>query len=130
MERRITLISIPRPQREINMELQWLGNALGLFNMRDKDKTCFRIFITLYRGTKSGHPFSSDELADHLAMSRGTVMHHVNKLMKSGIVIRNGARYVLRVEDLTTLVDEIKRDVDRMFVQMMDVAEDIEKQIR
>ena len=46
MERRITLIRIRKPSRsDINEKLQWLGTSLGLFNLRDKDKSCFNVTI-------------------------------------------------------------------------------------
>jgi len=39
------------PSEDINAELQWIGHTLGLFNERDKEKSCFRIFIELLRST-------------------------------------------------------------------------------
>ena len=65
IRQKITIVSIKKPsQRNINQELQWLGSSLGLFNMRDKDKSCFRVFIELLKSAKSGHPLSSDEIAE------------------------------------------------------------------
>jgi hypothetical protein len=43
---KITIVNVRRPsERNINHELQWLGTSLGLFNLRDKDKSCFRLFL-------------------------------------------------------------------------------------
>ncbi|MFH1506493.1 MAG: hypothetical protein ABIE94_05925, partial [archaeon] len=68
---RITIIqtSVPR-QHNINEELQWLGGSLGLFNPRDKDKSCFRIFIAFVQSLKTNIGYSSDELATKLNLTR------------------------------------------------------------
>ena len=44
---KITIVRINQEVPEqIDEELQWIGSSLGLFNLRDKDKSCYRIFIT------------------------------------------------------------------------------------
>ena len=83
----VTIINIRKPGRSLNNELQWFGSSLGLFNLRDKDKSCFRIFIELLKAVKHNHPLTSDEIAERLKLTRGTVVHHLNKLMGSCIVI-------------------------------------------
>ena len=111
IRQKITIVSIKKPsQRNINQELQWLGSSLGLFNMRDKDKSCFRVFIELLKSAKSGHPLSSDQIAGRLSLSRGTVIHHINRLIEAGIVIHEGTTYTLRVEKLRLLIDELEKD--------------------
>src|SRR3989344_7938323 len=82
IHQRITIVKIQKPMRQnINEELQWFGNSLGLFGLRDKDQSCFRIFIELLQATKSKEGLTSDEIAYKLDLSRGTVMHHVNKMI-------------------------------------------------
>lgn len=112
--------------RNINERLQWLGNSLGLFNLRDKDKSCFRIFIELIKAAKQNRQMSSDELAQILNLSRGTIIHHMNKLIESGIVTVYKNRYILRVDNLESLIKELKRDADRMFDDLMDAAKEID----
>ena len=127
IRQRITIIRYRKPRSEdVNQELQWFGNALGLFSLRDKDKSCFRIFITLLKGAKIRHAFTSDELAMMLNLTRGTVVHHLNKLMEAGIVLHTGNRYILRVDNLEMLVEEIKKDVTRSLDDLKDVAKDID----
>lgn len=128
--RKITVIKISRPlKREINEELQWIGSSLGLFSLRDKDKSCFRIFIELLKAAKAREPLSSDEIAEHLNLTRGTVIHHINKLMESGLVVRIKNKYMLRVEDMETLIDEIKRDFERTYYNLKQVATDIDRSL-
>lgn len=128
MIRRVTVIKIRRGvEGNINTDLQWLGNSLGLFGLRDKDKSCFRIFITLVR--KADSPISSDEIAERLNLSRGTVVHHLTRLMDSGIVVREKEGYFLREQSLLKLIDDLKRDTESMFSELREVAKEIDERI-
>jgi len=125
---KITIINIRRPkQSNLNENLQYFGNALGLFNLRDKDKSCFRIFIELLKAARFNIGFTSDELAYKLSLTRGTVVHHLNKLIESGIVISEKNRYFLRVANLQELVDELMRDVERTGEQLRAMAKEIDE---
>jgi biotin operon repressor len=128
MRRRITIIDLPTPRgHDINYELQWLGNALGLFTERDRDKSCFRVFVTLVKETNRDQPLSSDQIADQLDLSRGTVVHHINRLIDSGIVIHTRSGYTLRMDTLQQVVNEIQRDTERMLQNMKKISKDIDE---
>ncbi|MBS3131065.1 ArsR family transcriptional regulator [Candidatus Woesearchaeota archaeon] len=128
---RITIINITKPaEKNINRELQWLATSLGLFNMRDKDRSLFRIFIELLKASKASKPLSSDELAFNLHLTRGTVIHHVNKLMESGIAIHFKNRYMLRVSSLHELIEEMEKDMARACQNLKDVAKEIDGKMR
>ena len=128
---KITIVNIRKPtQKNINQELQWLGTSLGLFNLRDKDKSCFRIFIELLKAAKAKHPLTSDEIAARLKLSRGTVIHHIDRLMGSGIVIHEKNKYLLRVDNLKSLITEIEKDIKRTCEDLREVASDIDSWLR
>lgn len=127
---RITITNIRKPlEKNINQELQWLGSSLGLFNLRDKDKSCFRVFIELIKNAKIGKPLSSDEIAYRLGLSRGTVIHHINKLIDSGIVLQADRGYILRVSTLRELIDEVEKDLRRTCDELKEMAEEIDKSL-
>jgi predicted transcriptional regulator len=126
LRHQVTIINIRKPARNLNNELQWFGSSLGLFNLRDKDKSCFRIFIELLKAVKQHKPLTSDEIAERLQLTRGTVIHHLNKLMGSGIVVHEGKRYLLRVNNLEILIDEIQNDIERTCDDLRKVAKDID----
>ena len=120
-------MNIRKPvQKNVNQELQWLGSSLGLFNLRDKDKSCFRVFIELVKTAKRGIPLSSDELAQRLDLSRGTVIHHIHKLLDSGIVVQANKGYILRVDSLRELIDEVEKDLRRTCDDLRSMAEEID----
>ncbi len=124
---KITITRLRKPENHnINQELQWFGNSLGLFGLRDKDKSCFRIFIELLKSAKAGEGLTSDEMAFKLNLSRGTVVHHLNKLMEAGIVVNRKNKYFMRVENLKELIKVLKNDIDRSFKDLEEMANEID----
>jgi predicted transcriptional regulator len=126
--RKIILIKTKRPtSNDPNEEVKWLGTSLGLFTLRDKDSSCYRIFIELLKSTKQDKKLSSDEIAARLALTRGTVIHHMNRLMESGLVVVEGNKYTLRENNLNMLLDEIKKDIDNTYSDLKKIAEDLDR---
>jgi len=132
---RITIIRIKKPVLEeqntqgINEELKFLGESLGLFNDRDKDKSCFRIFIILIKALKTNHRLTSDEIADKTNLSRGTVIHHLNKLMETGIVVNQKNCYILSVDSMEELVELVKNNLVKTFDNLKPIAKNIDKKL-
>jgi len=130
IHQKITIVNLRKPPKEnINQQLQWFGTSLGLFNLRDKDKSCFRIFIELLKAAKYNKPMTSDELAEKLDLSRGTIIHHIHKLMESGLVIFEDSKYLLRVDNLNELIKEIEKDVKRSLEDLREIGEEIDKRL-
>ena len=130
MSKRITIVKIRKNNYDnVNQELQWLGNSLGLFTLRDKDSSCFRVFITLVKRAKQNQVTTSDEIAHHLNLTRGTVVHHLTKLMNSGIVIRERTGYILRENNLQKVIRDLRRDMENMFIELDEVAKDVDEKL-
>ncbi len=130
MSKKVTIIKVRRSEDgNVNQDLQWLGNSFGLFNLRDRDSSCFRIFITLVKISKSNKALSSDEIAERLHLTRGTVVHHLTKLMDSGMVIREREGYLLRENNLQRLVKDIHSDMESMFSELREVAKEIDQRL-
>ncbi|MFA6461052.1 MAG: ArsR family transcriptional regulator [Candidatus Woesearchaeota archaeon] len=127
MPQQITIIKVRRTSpKNVNEELQWIGNSLGLFNERDKDSSCFRVFITLVKSPKA---LSSDDIAAKLSLTRGTAVHHLHKLIDSGIVIKEKEGYLLREGNIENLISQIHRDMEQMFLEMKRVAKEIDEDL-
>ena len=130
IRQRITIVNIRKPsEHNVNQELQWFGSSLGLFNLRDRDKSTFRVFIQLLKSAKQKQTLTSDELAARLGLSRGTVIHHINKLMEAGMVIHEGNKYVLRVDSLKSLVDEVEKDFKRACEDLKEMTDQIDERL-
>ena len=127
---KITIVRSSKPvSHNVNEDLNWFGISLGLFNLRDKDKSCFRIFIEVLKSAKKGEEMTSDELAEKIGLSRGTVIHHLNKLMSSGIVLNEKNKYFLRVQNLQALIDELEKDLQRTLSDLKEIAKEIDESI-
>ncbi|HIH10926.1 TPA: winged helix-turn-helix transcriptional regulator [Candidatus Woesearchaeota archaeon] len=127
---RITFVKVRRiPAENINEDLQWLGNALGLFSLRDRDSSCFRVFIMLVRLTKKKEGITSDDIAQRLNLSRGTVIHHLTRLMEAGIVIRDHNGYILREQNLQRLIHDLRREMEDFFSELDRVAQEIDQKL-
>jgi predicted transcriptional regulator len=124
--RKITIIKVQTPEKAINEEIQWISRSLGLFNERDKDRSCFRLFLEILR---SKHPMSSDELAYRLDLSRGTVVHHLSKLISAGIVVVQDNKYSLRAKNLESTLKKMKADVMSAYEEIEEVAKEIDKKL-
>jgi len=126
LSRRITIIKVRQPRETINDELQYFGTSLGLFGLRDKDKSCYRVFLELLKAAKVKIGLSSDEIALKLDLARGTVVHHLNKLQEAGIAISERNRYYLREENLQVVIEEIKKDLLKQMEDLHGIAKEID----
>ena len=128
--RKITILRIRRPaDTSLNSDVQWLSNSLGLVGLRDKSRSCFRIFVELLKAAKKNDYLSSDEMAYRPNLSRGTVVHHLNHLISSGIVVTHGTKYALRVKDLKQLVRTIREDLNESLTEIEEIAAEIDRQL-
>ena len=114
------------PDRELNEELQFFSSCLGMFGKRDKEKSCFRIFVHLLRENDS---LSSEELAQMSNLSRATVIHHASRLIDSGLVEKRDNVYFLRFRRLEDLTRDIERDVSSTFKKLKEMAREIDKEM-
>jgi len=121
--KRITIVKLRKPQESnVNKELQWFSESLGLFSERDKEKSCFRIFVELVKATRVNRALSSDEIAQRSHLTRGTVIHHLHKLEETGIIIHEEKKYLLRVNTLEELITEMQKDAERVFEELYHMA--------
>jgi predicted transcriptional regulator len=130
MERRIkiTIVKSSSPSSSnLNEELQWFSRSLGLFDSkRDKEKSCFRIFVQLLKSKK---PLSSDEIALSSNLSRGTVIHHIHNLTERGIVKEERKRYELMDRNLQSIVKRMEEQIDSTLSDLKKIAKKIDEEI-
>jgi len=83
--------------------------------------------IELLKYARRGIPISSDELAAHLNLSRGTVIHHINKLIDAGFIMVQNNRYYLKVSSLKALIEEMQEDLEHQLAEIKQVAAEIDE---
>ncbi len=131
VQRKIVVIQVRRPKKlSVNDELQWLGHSLGLFGERDRDKSCFRVFLELVKATKQQQALSSDELGHRLQLSRPTIVHHLHELLDRGMVIEERRRYILRAESLQHLLSDIHSDMEQTMAELNKAAKELDEVLR
>lgn len=130
MAQRFVVATIRKPVvKDINADLQWFGLSLGLFGERDKEKSCFRLFVALVRATRARHALTSDELAKLTHLSRGTVIFHLHKLQEAGFVVVEEGKYLLRSDTLSELVVELERDISRSLGDIRAAAQELDAEL-
>ena len=116
----------PLREQPLNEEIQWFSSCLGMFNKRDKEKSCFRIFIHLL---KEGGSLSSEQLAQRSNLSRATVIHHISRLMDSGLVTKKQSGYFLRFDSLEDLIKDIEKEVASTFKRLREISKRIDEEM-
>ena len=72
----------------------------------------------------------SDEIAQRVGISRGTVIHHIKRLIRAGIVIQNGNYYELREFSLERTIERIREDVCRFIEDIMEIGKSIDESFK
>ena len=102
---------------------------LGFLESRDKEKTAAKVFKALLESMKQKKGLPSDELAEKTGLTRGTMVHHLNKMIQSGLAVHREGRYELRGMSLQRTVQEIKRDIERVFEDIEHIAKSIDENL-
>lgn len=119
----------PPQEKELDRDIGYLVESMGLQNGRDLDGMSFKILRELLKQTvKCGH-VRAGELAIKLNVPVGRINHHLRQLIESGLVVRERARLCLRGGTMRRTIEEMKADVDRYFEDLLKVSEDIDKAV-
>jgi len=130
MSRKKIIIYWHKSQGEdVNSQIKWLCQSLGLFPVRDYNSSMYRVFIELIKDAQSERHSSSDEIAMRVGLTRGTVVHHLNNLMNAGIVIRQDNYYVLKDKNVKQMIEGIREEINELFDQMDKIADNIDKHL-
>ncbi len=126
---RITIRRVERPfECDIDRELEWICQSLGFFENIDKEKTASAIFREIVKAAEKDKPLTSTELSHKVKMSRGAVINHLNNLLRSGLIVRDGRYYLPRSKSLFRTICEVEEDIERIFKKMEETAKKIDKE--
>ena len=118
------------PPGSLRKDIDFICKSFGYFSSRDKNCTAGKIFrLMVKKTTGESKGLTSDEIAEKLDLSRGTIVYHLNSFIQAGLVKRQNNRYQLRSDSLQKSLEEIKQDVERLFNEMMKIADEIDKQL-
>jgi len=126
--RELNLIKIKKPTGDNpNRHIIWLCESLGLITKRDKERNCFKIFSEIVKSNKEKKYLNSEQISKTLKISRSNVVHYLNRLINSGLIIKIGNKYELREDNLSLLVNEIEKDARLIFEDLKKVALEVDK---
>jgi len=110
-------------------ELEWICQSLGFFEPIDRDKTAAAVLKELMKSSEKGPRLTSTQIAEHVRMSRGAVINHLNNLSRAGLIIRSGRQYSIRSRSIYRTIEEIEEDIDRIFAKMKKAAIEIDEEM-
>lgn len=106
-------------------DLKWFCESLGLHGVRDKSETAVKIFRAILIESKKG-PVTVEDILNHVKLSRTAIVHHLNRMKKAGVILKEGNKWELRSHSLQKMVDEIELDIQRALRSIREIAEDID----
>lgn len=113
----------------LTVDIDYICQSFGYFSQRDKNNTAGRIFRLLVKDTSDGEGLTSDEIAEKLDLSRGAIVYHLNNFMSAGLVVKEKNKYRLRSQSLQKSIEEIRQDTQRIFNEMLKIAEAIDDEL-
>ncbi len=125
---KIVVKKVERPfSGNVDDQIEWICKCLGFFEDIDKEKTAANIFREIVIASEKGNFLSSTEISRKVTMSRGSVINHLNRLQRAGLVVRQGRLYSSRSKSIFRTIKEIEEDIDRVFRHMEETARRIDK---
>ncbi len=116
-------------ERDVDKYIKFLCKVLGLTTGRDTQETSCKVLkkIIVYSSNKG--VTCTKEICEDIGMSRGAVVNQINKMIKAGILRKEGNYYVLRRKNLLRTILEIRRDTLRMFERIEEIAKELDEEM-
>ena len=131
MAQQILLIKLEKPrEKKLDQDIHWLCNSFGLSSGRDTENLATKIVMDLLEQMSgSEEKVSSEKIAESLDVNPSRVNHHVRNLINSGLLYRERRRLCLRGGSLKAAVQEMRKDSERIFNELEEIAEEIDRQM-
>lgn len=118
------------PPGDVRTDIDYICRSFGYFSQRDKNSTAGKIFRLLVRETAGESTgLTSDQIAEKLDLSRGAIVYHLNSFINAGLVVRERNTYRLRSQSLQKSIEEIRQDTQRIFNEMLKIAQAIDEEL-
>lgn len=131
MFQQIIIKNIHKPRESrIFDEVEWICDSLGFSSGRDIEDISIKIFLNLLSRFSHEDYVSSEALADDLDITRSRVNHHIRNLMDAGMLFRHKKLIALRGGSLRAAVEELKKDSDRIFDDLIKMADEVDKTMK
>ena len=130
MQRRLSLYEVKKPVSSVpENNTIWFCDTLGLSSGRDIDSLATQLITTLLHQYQNGEGLSTERLAQLLNIAPARVNHHVRNLARTGIIYREKKLVHMRGLSLKESVRELRKDANRIFDELEEIAESIDEYI-
>jgi predicted transcriptional regulator len=116
-------------EKQLDEDIEWVCNSLGFLTLRDQDKTASKILNALIQSAGEGKGLTSEELTQRVEPTIGSVIYHLKKLMKAGLVVKMNSTYELRMNSFFKTIDEIEREIISILRDIKKIAKDIDSTV-
>jgi len=128
--RQFTIKKLREPvEKQLDQDIEWVCSSLGFITPRDQDKTAFRILKAIIKSAKNGGGLTSEELTEYVEPTIGSVIYHLKKLMRAGLVVKLNSTYELRMNSFLKTIDEIEKEILISLADIKRIAKDIDNKI-
>ena len=105
--------------------LSELCKMMKLMSDRDTDETLAQVLKAMLVHSRT-QPIGGSELSKISGLNRITIIHHMKRLEHAGFVRRQETKYVLRVSSAEEMLLEFRKETEREFAQMDELAREID----
>jgi len=131
MTEHIMLKSIDQPRKkDVYEDINWICNSMGFVSGRDVEDTALRIFDDIVNIIAMRQDVTSQHIAEDLEVTVNTVNHHLRNFSASGFFVRRSNVILLRGGSMRRTIEEIKRDADRMFEDLIMIADEVDNVLK
>lgn len=124
-ERQIMVRTVERPHsRKPQQELAWLCESFGIAPNDPRRE----ILQEILKAERSDQGVRSVVISQKMNITRGGAVYHLNRMIETGLVVRNGRQYELRAQNLEETIEEMEEDMVRMFRRMRSIAKELDEE--
>jgi len=127
MQKPKTELVLAKREADANEELVELCRKMRLMSERDTDATLPQVLRVMMVHSR-GQPVGGSELSELSGINRITIIHHMKRLEGAGFVQRQEGKYVLRVRSAEDMILEFRKEMERNFAEMDEMAREFDEQ--
>jgi DNA-binding transcriptional ArsR family regulator len=128
--RHFTIKKLKEPtEKDLDKDIEWICSSFGFVSSRDQDMTAYRILKVLVNSSKKAKGLTSEELTKHVEPTIGSVIYHLKKLKRAGLVVKLGSVYELRMNSLKRTIEEIEKEIIMTLSDIKKIASDVDQEV-
>lgn len=127
MAQQIILNRVDLPdEKSVPDDVDFLCESTGFKKGGDSEDLALQLFETVVRNVALRRQVTSDFLASELDVQRAVVNYHLRQFISTGFFSREKHSLTLRGGSMERTILEIRKDADRMFEDMIEVARELD----